>query len=67
MIPSMQGIISWPYWVSQILIAGPGIGLAIITSLAKIVLTLLRSFEHPDPGSQISRISDCQNPRIPIS
>ena len=44
-------IISWPYRASQILIAGP-IGPAIIISLAKIVLTLLRSFEHPGPVQQ---------------
>ena len=48
MIPCMQGIISWPYWTRQIFIGGP-IGPVIITSLAKIVLTLLRSFEHPGP------------------
>ena len=42
----------WPYWATQIFIAGPGIGPAIITSLAKIVITLLKSFENPGPGSK---------------
>ena len=40
-------MISWPYRASHLFIAGPGIGPAFITSLVKIVLTLLRSFEHP--------------------
>ena len=39
-------IISWPYWASQIVIAGP-IGPAIISSLVKIVLTLLKLYENP--------------------
>ena len=45
-------ILSWPYWASKVLIAGP-IGLAIITSLAKNVLTLLKSLENPGPYLQI--------------
>ena len=42
----------WSYWASQLSIAGP-IGLAIITSLAKNVLTLLKSLENPGPYLQI--------------
>ena len=39
----MQGIISLSYQASQIFIAGP-IGPAIISSLAKVVITLLKMF-----------------------
>ena len=47
------GIISWPYRASQIVIAGP-IGPAIITSLTKIVLTLLKSYKNPPPDAYIT-------------
>jgi len=48
MIHAVQGIISWPYHASQIFITGPK-GPAIISSLARIVITLLKSFENPPP------------------
>ena len=47
----IQEIISWPYWDSHMFIGVPGIGPEIITSLGKIVLTLLKSLENPrGPG-----------------
>ena len=46
MIPCMQGIISWPYRASQIVIAGP----IEPAFYYPIVLTLLRFFEHPGPA-----------------
>ena len=58
LIPCVQGIISWPYRASQIFIAGP-VGPAIITLLAKIVITLLKSFENPPPAAFIQ--ADCHD------
>jgi len=53
MILAVQGIISWPPRVSQTLLAG-AIVLAIITSLAKIIITLVKSFKNPPPAPILS-------------